>query len=199
MLTIGVLALQGGVREHLSHLNQLSGVKAIKVKKKADFSEIDGLILPGGESTTIGRLLNIFDLKDIIIKYAQQGLPIWGTCAGMILLAKEIVNDEEKHLGLMDIQVKRNAYGSQLDSFTTRAKIAEVAEQEIPLTFIRAPYIIEVGPEVEVLLELKGEIVAAKENNLLVTSFHPELDEDLSFHRYFANLVLKSKSLQLAQ
>ncbi len=199
MITIGVLALQGGVREHINHLNNLSGVKAIKVKKQNDFTKIDGLILPGGESTTIGRLLNIFDLKEVIIKSAQQGLPIWGTCAGMILLAKEIANTEEKHLQLMNIKVKINAYGSQLDSFTTQAKIAQVAKQEIPLTFIRAPYITNVGPEVEVLLKLKGEIVAAKENNLLVTSFHPELDEDLSFHRYFANLVIKSESLQIAQ
>ena len=199
MVTIGVLALQGGVREHINHLDNLADVKAVTIKKKEEFAKIDGLILPGGESTTIGRLLNIFDLKDIIIESAKNGLPIWGTCAGMILLAKEIANTEEKHLELMDITVKRNAYGNQLDSFTTRAKIPQIAKKEIPLTFIRAPYIINVGPEVEVLLQLKGEIVAAKENNLLVTSFHPELDQDLSFHRYFAKLAIENKSLQIAQ
>lgn len=191
MLKIGVLSLQGGVAEHLKMLDQITGVSPLSVKKKEDFADLDGLILPGGESTTLGKLLNIFDLKDTIIDLAQRGLPIWGTCAGMILLAKE-VDGEDSHLNLMDISVKRNGYGNQLASFKTMEVIPKIAEQEIPLVFIRAPYINQVSNNVQVLLELDSKIVAAEQNNLLATSFHPELAENLSVHQYFVNKVKAS-------
>ncbi|QCX34330.1 pyridoxal 5'-phosphate synthase glutaminase subunit PdxT [Caloramator sp. E03] len=187
-MKIGVLSLQGGVIEHLSHLRNL-GVDCIEVKEAKDLNEINGIILPGGESTTIGLLLKerkmLHPLKERILK----GLPVWGTCAGMILLAKEIENDFRKHLEVMNIKVKRNAYGSQLDSFICHTKIEKVTDKEIPLIFIRAPYIVEAGNDVDVIFEIDGKIVAAREKNMLATSFHPELSNSLEFHRYFLNMV----------
>ncbi|OCL28006.1 glutamine amidotransferase subunit PdxT [Orenia metallireducens] len=200
MLKIGVLSLQGGVAEHLEVLNQIPDVFPLSVKKKEDFVDLDGLILPGGESTTLGKLLTIFDLKDTIIDLAKRGLPIWGTCAGMILLAKEI-DGEDSHLNLMDISVKRNGYGNQLASFKTMKLIPKISDAEIPLVFIRAPYINQVTNDVEVLLELDNKIVAVEQDNLLATSFHPELAEDLRVHEYFINKVRKSieDSLKMAK
>lgn len=187
-----MLDLQGGVREHLEMLAKLPGVNPVAVKKEQELREIDGLILPGGESTTMGKLLDIFDLKQIIIERAKAGLPIWGTCAGMILLAKEIEGAAESYLNLMEITVKRNAYGNQLASFKSQAVIPKLAEDKIPLVFIRAPFVTAVGKNTEVLLELKEKIVAVEEDNLLATSFHPELTTDLNMHRYFADKVLDS-------
>ncbi|SDC76990.1 MULTISPECIES: pyridoxal 5'-phosphate synthase glutaminase subunit PdxT [unclassified Candidatus Frackibacter] len=189
MIKIGVLSLQGGVEEHLDLLNQIPKITPLPVKKKEEFADLDGLILPGGESTTLNKLLNIFKIKEPIIELAKQGLPIWGTCAGMILMAKEIKGQDNSHLNLMDITVKRNGYGNQLASFKTEAVIPKIAKQKIPLVFIRAPYISEVRANVEVLLKLDDKIVAAEQNNLLVTSFHPELDQDLTMHRYFVEKV----------
>ncbi|SHE99925.1 pyridoxal 5'-phosphate synthase glutaminase subunit PdxT [Caloramator proteoclasticus] len=187
-MKIGVLSLQGGVIEHINHLKKLD-IEAIEVKKIDDLKNIDGIILPGGESTTIGKLLkdtNIFlPLKALI----QSGLPTWGTCAGMILLAKEIENDERRHLQVMDIKVKRNAFGSQIDSFKRIDIIPEVSNKPIELVFIRAPYIREVGNNVHIIHKVEDKVVAAKQNNILVTSFHPELTDDLSFHRYFINMI----------
>lgn len=188
MVKVGVLSFQGGVAEHLDLLKQIPDVTPVPVKKKEDFAQLDGLILPGGESTTISKLLNIFDIKDTILDLAHQGLPIWGTCAGMILLAKEI-EGEESHLNLMDITVKRNGYGNQLDSFNTMEIIPKVSDEKIPLVFVRAPYISRVGAEVDVLLELDGKIVAVEEKNLLATSFHPELAQDLTMHKYFVEKI----------
>jgi len=196
MLKIGVLSLQGGVAEHLNMLSQIADVSPLSVKKKDDFADLDGLILPGGESTTLGKLLNIFDLKDTIIDLAKRGLPIWGTCAGMILLAKE-VDGEDSHLNLMDISVKRNGYGNQLASFKTMELIPKISKQEIPLIFIRAPYINRVTNNVDILLELDNKIVAVEQNNLLATSFHPELAEDLRVHEYFVNKVRASVKSRL--
>lgn len=189
MVKIGVLALQGSVEEHLELLEQIPEVNAFPIKKKNELNNIDGLILPGGESTTIGKLINIFNLKEPLIKLAKSGTPFWGTCAGMILLAKNIVNQNGSHLNLMDITVKRNAYGNQLASFKTEKVIPAISDKKLPLVFIRAPYIVNSGPEVEVLLKIDDNIVAAEEKNLLVTSFHPELDEDSTIHRYFVNKV----------
>ncbi|MCK8828156.1 pyridoxal 5'-phosphate synthase glutaminase subunit PdxT [Natroniella acetigena] len=196
-MKIGVLSLQGGVAEHLKLLEEIPGVTPLAVKKKEEFEGLDGLILPGGESTTIGKLLNIFELKEIIIKKANSGFPIWGTCAGMILLAKDIEEQEDSHLNLMDITVKRNAYGNQLDSFKTTEVIPKISDKKVPLTFIRAPFITNVGSEVETLLQLEGKIVAAEQDNLLVTSFHPELDQDLTVHQYFITKASK-QNLELA-
>ncbi|WP_027340709.1 pyridoxal 5'-phosphate synthase glutaminase subunit PdxT [Halonatronum saccharophilum] len=191
MSKIGVLSLQGGVEEHLELLSQIEGVEPLAVKKKDDILKVDGLILPGGESTTIGKLLDIFDLKDTIVSRANAGIPLWGTCAGMILLAKEI-DGEKSHLNLMDIKVRRNGYGNQLDSFKREVSIPKVSNKAIPLVFIRAPFVEEVGPSTEILLKLDGKIVGVEEENLLATSFHPELENDLSFHKYFVNKVKKS-------
>ncbi|GAB6137547.1 pyridoxal 5'-phosphate synthase glutaminase subunit PdxT [Halanaerobaculum tunisiense] len=191
MVKIGVLSFQGGVTEHLNLLDQIPDVTPLAVKKKKDFSTLDGLILPGGESTTINKLLNIFGLQETIIQLAQQGIPIWGTCAGMILLADRLTSGPG-YLRLMDITVKRNAYGNQLDSFKTKTQIPKLTDKKIPLVFIRAPYVTQVGPQVEVLLQLQDQIVAIEEDNLLATSFHPELATDLTIHRYFVEKVKKS-------
>lgn len=184
-LAIGVLDLQGGVQEHLSHLAKI-GVKSKPVKSAEDFFGLAGLIIPGGESTCLRRLLDIFDLKAVITQEFQRSLKLWGTCAGAILLAKEN-QDEYPYFGFIDIAVKRNAFGGQLDSFQCEASVPQVATVPIPLTFIRAPKIVRVGPNVEVLLHLDDHIAAAETDNVLVTSFHPELTPSTVFHRYFAH------------
>ncbi|MBE9546220.1 MAG: pyridoxal 5'-phosphate synthase glutaminase subunit PdxT [Proteobacteria bacterium] len=182
--TIGVLDLQGDVSEHLDHLERL-GIAGVRVKEPADFAHLAGLIIPGGESTCLFRLLNIFGIKDVILREFQRGLKLWGTCAGAILLAKNIVG-ESPCLGLIDIEIERNAFGNQLDSFACEALIPRVAPQPVPLTFIRAPKIIRVGIGVEVLLRQDDYIAAAESPDILVTIFHPELTPCIAFHRYFA-------------
>jgi len=199
MKTIGVLGLQGAVQEHLDMLNKIDNVNACSVKYKKDLEKIDGLIIPGGESTAIGKLLADFDLSATLKTRIQNGMPVWGTCAGLIILAKKITNDYRRHLEVMDIEVMRNGYGRQLDSFTTLADIPQVSDKKIPLFFIRAPYVVDVAPQVEVLLRLDGHIVACRQDNMLATSFHPELTEDLSFHKYFADMVNLYSQHQLYQ
>ena len=181
---IGVLDLQGGVQEHLAHLQQI-GVAARPVKRAADLANLSGLILPGGESTCLARLLTLFDLKQPIAAAWAAGLPLWGTCAGAILLAREN-RGETPFWGLIDVAVQRNAFGSQLASFQCTAFVPAVAQQPLPLTFIRAPQIVETGPDVRVLLRLDEYIAAAEDPRILVTVFHPELTPSLAFHRYFA-------------
>lgn len=188
MRKIGVLALQGSVAEHLHALSQIEGIIPCEVKSRADLDKVSGLILPGGESTTIGKLMGDFGLTGLVAKRIKDGMPVWGTCAGMILLAGKIVDEDQVHLGVMDITVRRNAYGSQLDSFSVPVCIPGIAKHEIPLVFIRAPWVEKAGSEVEVLAKVNDRIVAARQNNMLVTSFHPELTEDLSFHKYFVNI-----------
>ncbi len=189
MKRIGVLGLQGAVQEHLHMLNRIEAVEACVVKYKKDMENIDGLIIPGGESTAMGRLLSDFSLTAPLKARIECGMPVWGTCAGMILLAKTIVNDERRHLEVMDIVVMRNGYGRQLDSFSTIVDIPAISAQKVPLVFIRAPYVVDISPEVEALLRLDGHIVACRQKNMLSTSFHPELTGDLSFHRYFAQMI----------
>ena len=184
MKTIGVLDLQGGVHEHMDHLEQL-GVPAVRVKTKRDFKGLCGLIIPGGESTCLARLLRIFELDTVILREYHNGLKLWGTCAGAILVAHEI-RGEAPHLDLMNITVERNAFGSQLDSFSTTESVPDVSPEPIPLTFIRAPQIVAAGDDVKVLLRLKGFIAAAESETILATVFHPELTPSLAFHRYFA-------------
>ncbi|MCI5893139.1 MAG: pyridoxal 5'-phosphate synthase glutaminase subunit PdxT [Clostridiales bacterium] len=191
-MTIGVLSYQGSVIEHMKALERLDGVRAVEVNKPNMLSEIDGLILPGGESTTISKLMNIFGMTEPIKKRIQDGMPVWGTCAGLILLAKSILG-EAPHLGVMDITVKRNAYGAQIDSFKTTAVIPEVSSKAVELVFIRAPRIEAVENDASVLCTVDNHIVAARQNNMLATSFHPELTEDSSFHNYFANMVRNAK------
>ena len=188
-MNIGVLSFQGGVVEHLNQIQAL-GHKGIQVKKEADLDNIDAIILPGGESTTIGKLLNITKLMEPLRKKIQEGMPVWGTCAGMILLAKKIENDPANYLKVMDITVKRNAFGTQIDSFKAKKVIKEVSDKEIELVFIRAPYVSEVGDNVNILCEVDNNIVAVRQGNILATSFHPELTDDLSFMKYFIEQVV---------
>lgn len=190
-MKIGVLSLQGGVIEHINQIESL-GHEAVKVKKKSDLENIDGIILPGGESTTIGRLLNVTGLMEPLRNRILNGLPVWGTCAGMILLAKEIENDDRKHLCVMDIKVVRNAFGTQIDSFKTKKVINEISRDEIELVFIRAPYVLEVKNNVKVLCRVKDNIVAVKQDNMLATSFHPELTNSLKFLNYFIENIVKN-------
>ncbi|OGV64490.1 MAG: glutamine amidotransferase subunit PdxT [Lentisphaerae bacterium RIFOXYB12_FULL_65_16] len=181
---IGVLDLQGGVQEHLDHL-QRAGVAGRPVRDVAEFAGLAGLIIPGGESTCLSRLLRIFGLDRGLIAAHREGMKLWGTCAGAILLAAENVG-ETPHLGLIDIAVHRNAFGSQLDSFHCTVQVPAVSAMPLPLTFIRAPKITRVGPGVRVLLAMDGYVAAAETDDILVTVFHPELTPTLAFHRYFA-------------
>lgn len=187
-LRVGVLGVQGSVKEHMDKLKLIKGIEAVEAKDRDTILTLDALIIPGGESTAIGKILVDFGLKDAILKLNERKVPIWGTCAGMILMAKHIVNDERIHLGIMDITVRRNAYGSQIDSFKTRLMIPAVSEDEIEAVFIRAPYIESVGDGVRILAKYEGKIVAAQQDNLLATAFHPELTDDLSFYKYFLGL-----------
>lgn len=182
--TIGVLDLQGDVAEHLDHLERL-GIAAVRVKEGSDLNNLAGLIIPGGESSCLARLLKIFGIKDQIVQQAQRGMKLWGTCAGAILLADTVIG-EETFLPLIDIDIQRNAFGSQLDSFVSGALIPRVASDPIPLVFIRAPKITHVGKDVEILLQQDEYIAAAENAGVLVTVFHPELTPSLAFHRYFA-------------
>ena len=195
-MKIGVLALQGAFAEHRKMLKKL-GIESFEIRKKSDLNnainnnDIDGLIIPGGESTVIGKLLYDLDLFDDIKKLILEGLPVFGTCAGLILLAREIENDSRTYLGAMDIKVRRNAYGRQLGSFFTESEFKGIGV--IPMTFIRAPYISSVGKNVEVLSEVDGNVVAARENNILVTSYHPELNDNLKVHKFFVEMCKLNK------
>lgn len=158
MKRVGVLSFQGGVLEHLSQIKSL-GHEAIQIKKEEDLKNLDAIILPGGESTAMGKLLDVTELKEPLKEKIKSGIPTWGTCAGMILLAKEIENDTRRHLSLMDIKVRRNAFGTQIDSF-----------------------------KVKVLCEVNDNIVAVRQDNMIATSFHPELTDDLTFLKYFFSI-----------
>ena len=187
MEKVGVLALQGSFAEHLAILRRIPGIKPLEVKTIAQLEAVDRLIIPGGESTAIGKLLRKTGMMPILQKRIEEGLAVWGTCAGLILLAKNIVG-EEPYLDAIDITVKRNAYGSQLDSFSCEQIIPAISAKPIHLVFIRAPWIESVGPKVEVLAERDGRIIAAKQGRLLATSFHPELTQDTSVYEYFLKL-----------
>lgn len=193
-MKIGILALQGAFAEHERVLERL-GVENVELRNLEDFQkyqkELSGLILPGGESTTMGKLLRDQDMLLPIREAILSGLPVFGTCAGLILLAKEITSQDESHLGTMDMVVERNAYGRQLGSFYTEAECKGVGK--IPMTFIRGPIISSVGEDVEILATVDNQIVAAQEKNMLVTSFHPELNDDVRLHQYFINMC-KEKS-----
>lgn len=186
-MVIGVLAMQGAYKEHINILQDLD-VSPVEIRNKNDLQNIDGIIIPGGESTTMGKLIRTLDIYDDLKEKIESGMPVWGTCAGMILLAKSICNDDTVHLGTMDIEVKRNAYGRQLGSFNTKSNVEGIGE-DIEMVFIRAPYIENVDDNVEVLSIVDNNIVAAKENNMLVTSFHPELTSDYRVHKYFLKMV----------
>ena len=186
-MLIGVLALQGAFIEHERMLAKL-GADSVELRQKSDLDRgFDALIIPGGESTVQGKLLRELGMFEILKERIEAGLPVYGTCAGLLLLAKKIQNDERTHLATMDITAVRNAYGRQLGSFHTEAQFDGIGK--IPMTFIRAPYIESVSGDAEALAVVDGKIVAAREGNQLVTAFHPELNEDLSVHSYFLDMV----------
>ena len=187
VIEVGVLAVQGAFQEHCESLRKL-GVSAREIRSPADLSsKIKGLIFPGGESTAQIKLIRESGLFDLILSMLKDGLPVYGTCAGMILLAKRIENDSIKHFAVMDITVKRNAYGRQLGSFMTTGEVGDMGK--IPMYFIRAPYISSAGKNVSILSSENGVITAAREANMLVTSFHPEVTDDLTVHSYFISMI----------
>ena len=189
-MKIGVLALQGAFAEHIAILERLK-VEAIPVRLPQQLEGLDGLIIPGGESTTITKLMAHYKLKNKIIELATRGFPIFGTCAGMIVLAGELSSSGGvKPTGVMDIKVNRNAFGRQVESFETEINIPALGKKPLTGVFIRAPLIESVGKKTEVLARLSdGTIVAARQGKLLVSSFHPELTDDTRFHQYFLDIV----------
>ena len=187
MVKIGVLALQGAVREHINSI-EASGAEAVVVKHAEDLSKVDGLILPGGESTTMRRLIDLYGMMEPLRAFAQAGHPMFGTCAGLILLADSLVGYDEPHIGVMDVTVERNSFGRQVDSFEALLSIKGVAE-DFPAVFIRAPHITEVGSQTEILCEHNGRIVMAQQGQFLGCSFHPELTDDHRVTAYFVQLV----------
>ncbi|MCT1403890.1 pyridoxal 5'-phosphate synthase glutaminase subunit PdxT [Paenibacillus sp. p3-SID867] len=186
-MKVGVLALQGAVAEHIRSIT-LAGAEGVPIKKVEQLDGIDGLIIPGGESTTISKLMRKYDFMDAIRQFSAQGKPIFGTCAGLIVLAERIQGDEEAHLKLMDITVARNAFGRQRESFETDLPVKGI-EETVRAVFIRAPLILEVGAGVEVLSTYKDEIVTARQGHLLAASYHPELTDDYRLHQYFVEMV----------
>lgn len=195
MIKIGVLALQGAVREHIRSL-EACGVEAVAVKRKDELQDLDGLILPGGESTAMRRLIDKYDFMGDLKEFARSGKPMFGTCAGLILLAKQLVGYDEPHIGVMDIQVERNSFGRQVDSFEADLSIKDVAES-FPAVFIRAPHIVEAGEDVEILCKHNERIVAARDGQFLGCSFHPELTDDHRMTAYFVEMVKEAKQKQL--
>jgi 5'-phosphate synthase pdxT subunit len=183
-MTIGVLALQGDFAEHI-HILRLLNVQAVEIRKPEQLADLDGLIMPGGESTTFAKLAVAYGLIEPLRAFCARGKPVWGTCAGMIFLAKDIGRPQPT-LGLMDVKVKRNAFGRQVDSFEIDLEMPALGTEPFHAIFIRAPLIESVGRGVDVLARLpEGTIVAARQGNLLATSFHPELTGDTRLHRYF--------------
>ena len=189
MTRIGVLALQGDFAEHAVALRK-AGAEAVEVRLPRELAGLQGLIIPGGESTAITRLMVIYELLEPLRGLVRRGLPVWGTCAGAIVLARNAIGLDQPNIGAMDITVRRNAFGSQLDSFEIDLPVAGMGEEPFHAVFIRAPVIEDVGPGVEVLARLPdGRMVAAQQGHLLATSFHPELTGDHRFHEYFLNLA----------
>ncbi len=192
-MKIGVLALQGAFIEHIHTLRKLE-VEAVEVRKPEDLKDLDGLIIPGGESTTMLNLAHHYSLIAPLKKFAASGKPVMGTCAGMILLAKKVIDSDMQTLCLMDVGVRRNAFGRQVDSFETDLAVPDLGEDKFHAVFIRAPYIEHVGEGVETLARLEdGTVVAVRQKNLLALAFHPELGRDTRLHQYFIEMVKESK------
>jgi len=189
-MLIGVLALQGAFLEHQYMLDKC-GVLTRQVRKPSELEDVDALVIPGGESTTMGKLLKSFNLMQPIIERANIGMPILGTCAGLIMLAKQMRNSQQETLALMDIEVERNAYGRQVDSFEMDLVIPVLGAEPYRAIFIRAPYITEVSEGVNVLARCDDKIVCASQGHFLATAFHPELTNDLRIHRYFIENIAK--------
>ncbi|HWI50049.1 MAG TPA: pyridoxal 5'-phosphate synthase glutaminase subunit PdxT [Rummeliibacillus sp.] len=196
MTTIGVLALQGAVREHIQAIESV-GAKAVAIKHKEELEDLDGLVLPGGESTTMRKLIDRYDMMPTLRLFAASGKPMFGTCAGLILLANKLVDYKEPNIGVMEVEVERNSFGRQVDSFEVLLNLKGIGA-EFPAVFIRAPHIVSVGEGVNVLGEYDGRIVLARDGQFLGCSFHPELTEDTRIMEYFVNMVKKSKHSVLA-
>src|SRR5689334_9913993 len=197
-MRIGVLALQGDFAAHIKMLEGL-GAEGKAVRLPEHLEEIDGIIIPGGESTTIGKLMVIYDLQEILQRKIQEGVPVWGTCAGLILLARETDNalTGQPLLASMDIRVRRNAFGSQRESFETDLSVPALGKAPFHAFFIRGPSVEEVGAGVEVLATLDdGSIVAVRQRTLLGTAFHPEISGDPRFHQYFLRIVTEHLSVR---
>ncbi len=193
---IGVLALQGDVREHLLALRD-AGAEAVEVRRAAELAEVDALVVPGGESTTIGRLLTIFGLLEPLRRRIADGMPAYGSCAGMILLADRVLDGKpgQPTLGGLDVTVRRNAFGRQVDSFETDLDVAGVDGGPVHAVFIRAPWVEDTGADVEVLAEAGGHPVAVRQGRLLATSFHPELTGDRRVHKLFVDMVERRREV----
>ena len=189
-LCVGVLALQGAFREHVAAVASL-GATAREVRQLKDIDGIDALIIPGGESTTMGKLLNEWNMLEPLRQRILDGMPVYGSCAGLILLCRDIENSDQPRLGVLDATVRRNAFGRQVDSFETNLSIPEIGADPLPAVFIRAPVITGVGAGVKVLAEVDGQAVAVRQNNILATSFHPELTPDTRMHSYFLSFCSK--------
>ncbi|MCL1998902.1 MAG: pyridoxal 5'-phosphate synthase glutaminase subunit PdxT [Turicibacter sp.] len=183
-MKIGVLALQGAFLEHIEMLRKL-GVETVEIRQKGDLVDFDGIVLPGGESTAMGKLLRDLELFAPLQEALRGGTPCLGTCAGLILMSKRFEDSEWRHLDLLDVTVRRHGFGRQIGSFATTA---EFAGESVPMVFIRGPYITEVGENVEVLAKVEEKIVAVRQGNLLGVAFHPELTEDFVVHRYFLGM-----------
>lgn len=195
--TIGVLALQGDVDEHLGALER-AGARAVAVKTRAQLDAVDGLVIPGGESTTVMKLLDRFALSEPIVARVRAGMPLWGTCMGMIVAAHDVADLEQPTLDLIDVTVRRNAFGRQNESAEVELSIPVLGERPFPAIFIRAPWIERIGPAVDLLAERAGHGVMVRERNVLGTSFHPELTGDSRVHAYFLAMVDAARSSQAA-
>ena len=187
-MKIGVLALQGAFREHCWMLERC-GATALEIRKPAELDDIAGLIIPGGESTTIGKLMVQWGLMEKIQTRASQGMAIYGTCAGMIMLAKEIIGSDQPRLGLMDMAVRRNGFGRQRESFEAAMLVPEFGSEPVCAVFIRAPYIERASENIEVMAIVDDKIVIARQDKMLVTAFHPELTNDDRIHKYFISMI----------
>ncbi len=193
MARVGVLALQGDFLEHGQVLRRL-GVDVVEIRLAQQLDDLDGIIIPGGESTTIGRLMDVYGLREPLKEHIRSGLAVWGTCAGMIVLARRLTEDKPKPLGLMDIEVARNAFGRQVDSFETDVDVPALGDPQFHAVFIRAPKVVSTGKEVETLAYLDGGgPIVVRQDNMLATSFHPELTEDTRFHSLFLEMTSNSK------
>ena len=190
---VGVLAYQGDVREHLAAL-EVAGAVPVEVRRVDELEGVDGLVVPGGESTVIGKLAARYGLLEPLRERAAAGLPVFGTCAGLILMAREVEGPPQLLLGVLDVRVRRNAFGRQVASFEAEVDVKGVDGGPVAGAFIRAPWVADAGPEVEVLAEVEGKVVAVRQGNLLATAFHPELSGEVRLHRWLVDLIAERRT-----
>lgn len=190
-LRVGVLALQGDFAKHMEMLERC-GVEPVEIRSPEELENVDGLIIPGGESTTVGKLMARYGIDKKIIERVEQGMPLFGTCTGMIVMSKDIEGSDQQRLGLLNVTVRRNAFGRQVDSFEADLDVPEVGEAPVHAVFIRAPFITETRNNVNVLAEVDDKIVFIREGNCLAAAFHPELTDDCRVHEYFVGMIKES-------